>query len=105
MFDEVNEGTEIMKVSNTPPANAAFITYEGATGDWYLRLCGLGESMLKSHTPVTATIPISPFATNLFYKIINRATGMVLNNQGSSSSARFRRGTLMRDARDYNPST
>jgi len=83
MFDEVNEGTEIMKVSNTPPTNAAFITFEGATSDWYLRLCGLGEAMLRSGTPITATIPISPFATNLFYKIINRSTGLVLNNQGS----------------------
>src|SRR5262249_43760875 len=37
MFDEVNEGTEIMKVSSIPPTNAPFLTYEGATPDWYLR--------------------------------------------------------------------
>jgi autotransporter-associated beta strand protein len=86
MFDEVNEGTEIMKVSNFPPTNAAFITYEGATGDWYLRLVGLGESMLRKGIPITTTIPISPFSTNLFYKIINRATGLLLNSAGSLSS-------------------
>jgi hypothetical protein len=82
MFDEVNEGTEILKVSNTPPTNAPFITYEGATGDWYMRLVRLGETMLINHTPITMPIPISPFDTNLWYRIINKSSGLALDNSG-----------------------
>ena len=85
MFDEVNEGTEILKVSNNPPTNAAFITYEGATGDWYMRLVSLGEKMLRNHTPITMPVPISPFDANLSYKIINKSSGLALNNPDGSS--------------------
>ncbi|HTJ77411.1 MAG TPA: hypothetical protein VL357_00280 [Rariglobus sp.] len=61
MFDEVNEGTEIMKITNTPPPQSpAFITYEGMPGDWYMRLVGTGEDMLFYNTPITGTIPIAP---------------------------------------------
>lgn len=33
MFDEVDEGTAIFKVSNTPPTQAYFVTYEGKPAD------------------------------------------------------------------------
>jgi hypothetical protein len=87
MFDEVNEGTEIMKVTNTPPTQADFLTFEGATSDWYLRLVGLGGKMLRSGQPITSTIPISPFDPNKWYKIKNKANGLVLNNQGKTTNA------------------
>lgn len=84
MFDEVNEGTEILKVANTPPANANFITYEGATSDWYLRLVSLGEKMLRTHTPITMPIPISPFDKNLPCRMVNKTSGLALGIQGAA---------------------
>jgi len=57
MFDEVDEGTAILKVTKTPPTQAHFLTYEGLPSDWYLRLVGLGEKMLREGTPVPAEIP------------------------------------------------
>ena len=60
MFDEVDEGTAIFKVSNTPPTQAYFVTYEGKPADWYLRLTAEGTKVLMGERPNTATIPISP---------------------------------------------
>lgn len=60
MFDEVDEGTAIFKVTNTPPVEAHFVDYEGLPSDWYLRLVGEGSRLLKNHLPVPAEIPIKP---------------------------------------------
>ena len=60
MFDEVDEGTAIFKVSNTPPTQAYFVTYEGEPADWYLRLAAEGTKILTGEQPNTPTIPISP---------------------------------------------
>ncbi|HEY5914698.1 MAG TPA: glycoside hydrolase family 71/99-like protein [Verrucomicrobiae bacterium] len=60
MFDEVDEGTAIFKVSNTPPTQANFVTYEGLPANWYLRLTAEGTKVLAGERPNTATIPISP---------------------------------------------
>ncbi len=60
MFDEVDEGTAIFKVSNTPPTQAYFVTYEGKPADWYLRLTAEGTKVLTGERPNTATIPILP---------------------------------------------
>jgi len=60
MFDEVDEGTAIFKVSNTPPTQAYFVTYEGKPADWYLRLAAEGTKVLTGERPNTAIIPISP---------------------------------------------
>jgi len=60
MFDEVDEGTAIFKVSNTPPTQAYFVTYEGKPGDWYMRLAAEGTKVLMGERPNAATIPISP---------------------------------------------
>lgn len=60
MFDEVDEGTAILKVTNFPPTQANFLTYEGMPGDWYMRLVGLGEKLLREKTPVPEGIPIKP---------------------------------------------
>lgn len=78
MFDEINEGTQIMKTTNHPPVQFPFLTFDGATSDYYLRLAGQGEKMLRSHTPVPEIIPISPFDPRKGYMIKNRATGLEL---------------------------
>ena len=60
MFDEVDEGTAIFKVTSSPPTQAHFVGYEGRPSDYYLRLVGAGARMLYRGAPVTATIPIRP---------------------------------------------
>ncbi len=60
MFDEVDEGTAIFKVTNTPPTQAHFLGYEGLSSDWYLRLVGEGTRLLREKKPVPAEIPLKP---------------------------------------------
>lgn len=60
MFDEVDEGTAIFKVTNTPPLQDRFVTYEGMPSDWYLRLVGEGTRMLREKRPIPLEIPIRP---------------------------------------------
>ena len=60
MFDEVDEGTAIFKVTNHPPTQGGFTTYEGMPGDWYLRLVGEGTGMLREKRPIPPEIPIRP---------------------------------------------
>lgn len=79
MFDEINEGTQIMKIENKPPTQYPFLTYDGARKDFYLSLVGLGAKMLKNHIPITPIIPISPFDLNKSYKIKNVASGLDLS--------------------------
>jgi hypothetical protein len=60
MFDEVDEGTAVFKVSNSPPTQAPFATYEGLRTDWYLRLTGEGSKLIRAERKNQATIPIQP---------------------------------------------
>ena len=60
MFDEVNEGTAVLKVSNTPPTPGRFVTYDGLPSDWYLRLTGEGAKLLRGERGNQKTIPIRP---------------------------------------------
>jgi hypothetical protein len=60
MFDEVDEGTAIFKVTSAPPTQAHFLGYEGLPSDWYLRLAGAGGRMLRGERPTSAEIPIRP---------------------------------------------
>jgi len=60
MFDEVDEGTAIFKVSNTPPGQGYFVTYEGRPADWYLRLTAEGTKVISGEHPNSQSIPISP---------------------------------------------
>ena len=46
MFDEVDEGTAIFKVSNTPPTQAHFVTNGNVPPDEYLWLTGQGTKMI-----------------------------------------------------------
>jgi hypothetical protein len=57
MFDEVDEGTAIYKVTNTPPVGNYFATYEGMPSDWYLKLTGTATLMMRGELPLTAKIP------------------------------------------------
>ena len=56
MFDELDEGTQILKVVNDPPAPGD-IGYEGLPSDCYLVLTGLGSKMLRGDAPRNATTP------------------------------------------------
>jgi hypothetical protein len=60
MFDEVDEGTAIFKVSNTPPTQGYFLTYEGLPADWYMRLTAEGTKVLAGERPNQRAMPISP---------------------------------------------
>src|SRR5205807_845561 len=60
MFDEVDEGTAIFKVSNTPPRSGRFVTYEGLPTDWYLRLTGEGTKLIRGEIKGQQAIPIRP---------------------------------------------
>ena len=60
MFDEVDEATAIFKVSDAPPTQAAFATYEGRPADWYLRLTGEGAKVLRGERTAGAELPIKP---------------------------------------------
>jgi hypothetical protein len=60
MFDEVDEGTAILKVTNDPPAGIFMATYEGKPSDWYLRLTGQGTRMFRGKIPLTETTPSNP---------------------------------------------
>jgi hypothetical protein len=58
MFDEVNEGTAIYKVSNQVPVGRYFVTYEGLPSDWYLKLTGAAARMIRGETLLSEKIPL-----------------------------------------------
>lgn len=62
MFDEVDEGTAILKASKNPPAGlSTFVTYEdGIPNDYYLYLTGYAGKMLKQQVPLQENIPAPP---------------------------------------------
>lgn len=59
MFDEVDEGTAIFKVSKNPPVGAStFVSFEeDIPSDYYLYLTGIAGKMLRKEIPVPAEIP------------------------------------------------
>ena len=60
MFDEVDEGTAIFKVSNRPPSQGHFVTFDPLPSDWYLRLTGEGARLMRKERRNTRSIPIRP---------------------------------------------
>ena len=59
MFDEVDEGTAIFKVTSSPPTQGHFVGYEGLPSDWYLRLVGEAARRLRDKQPIPLEIPSS----------------------------------------------
>jgi hypothetical protein len=58
MFDEVDEGTAIYKVTNDPPVGESkFVTYEGLPSDHYLKLVGAATKVFSDETPLTEQLP------------------------------------------------
>lgn len=59
MFDEIDEGTAIMKISDNPPnsENATFVDNDGVPSDHYLWLTGLGAKMLRKEIPLIPEMP------------------------------------------------
>ncbi len=59
MFDEVNEGTAIFKVSDNPPVSewAKFIDNDGMPSDHYLWLSGEAARMLRNEKPLSLSMP------------------------------------------------
>jgi len=61
MFDEIDEGTAIYKVTNNPPVGASsFVTYEGLPSDFYLWLTGHAAATLQKKIPLESTLPAYP---------------------------------------------
>jgi hypothetical protein len=67
MFDEVNEGTAMYKLTPTAdqlPAQGEFLALDcdgiKLNGDWYLRLANQAGKMLRGEIPLQTAIPISP---------------------------------------------
>ncbi len=58
MFDEVDEGTAIFKVTSSPPTQAHFVGLEGLPSDWYLQLVDQGARMLRHQRPITRDLPL-----------------------------------------------
>jgi hypothetical protein len=58
MFDEVDEGTAILKISKNPPVGQSnFVTFEeGIPSDYYLYLTGYAGKMLRKQVPLQTTI-------------------------------------------------
>ena len=61
MFDEIDEGTAIMKCSDNPPCGneAPLLDYEGMPADHYLWLTGQGAKILRGEAPLTSTMPLT----------------------------------------------
>lgn len=59
MFDEVNEGTAIFKVTDNPPVSnyAQFANMDGKPSDYYLWLTGEAARMLRGEKPLTFKVP------------------------------------------------
>lgn len=59
MFDEMDEGTAIFKVADTPPVGeSSFVGLGGLPSDHYLWLAGQGAMMLRKQIAFTFKLPI-----------------------------------------------
>lgn len=59
MFDEMDEGTQIFKISNDPPVGESrFLTYLPHPPDFYLRLSGKIGELMRNEIPATNPLPL-----------------------------------------------
>ena len=60
MFDEIDEGTAIFKISKNPPVGKSlFVTFEDdIPEDYYLYLAGYASKVLKKQLPMPPSIPL-----------------------------------------------
>lgn len=60
MFDEVDEGTAIFKLSDAPPVGPGvrFLGNEGLPSDYYLRLVGQAGKAIRGEITVTDQVPV-----------------------------------------------
>jgi hypothetical protein len=60
MFDEIDEGTAIFKISKNPPdGKSKFVTFEAdIPEDYYLQLAGTAAKMLRKEIPLEKNIPL-----------------------------------------------
>jgi hypothetical protein len=63
MFDEMDEGTAIMKCANHLPVGVHLCDYEGMPTDHYLWLTGKAGQMLRGEIPFSRQIPARDDAT------------------------------------------
>jgi hypothetical protein len=65
MFDEMDEGTAIFKITNDPPVGeSSFVSYDGLPSDHYLWLCGQGAALLRGELPEAKTVPVRKSRTD-----------------------------------------
>ena len=58
MFDEMDEGTAIFKVTNDPPVGESkFVTPGALPGDHYLWLTGMGGKLLRGEVKASEEPP------------------------------------------------
>jgi hypothetical protein len=69
MFDEYDEGTAIMPMSDDPPDPppewGRFINNEGRPSDWWMSLAGEARAMLLDQRPYSAALPTEAELANL----------------------------------------
>jgi len=60
MYDEIDEGTAIIKVTDTPPNSddVHFVGNDGVESDHYLFLTGKAAQMLRKEIPLNAQMPV-----------------------------------------------
>ncbi len=100
MFDEVDEGTAIMKAANKdamiPNNNSTslnnglkFLKYENVSPDFYMRVVKDGRDMMNGITSLTTTRPTAPYAnTKVFFEEVESKTDWNPNSSLVLSSDR-----------------
>jgi hypothetical protein len=79
MYDEYDESTAIMKLSDNVPVDGCFWTREGMPSDWWLRLANQGSKMQRGEIACSQTIPISPTGSPDYASIVSETIPATMN--------------------------